>query len=566
MASTTTPHDAADGADASGTPGATTTATPPNPAPSEAGFFTWIRSLGLSRRSGWLGGVCAGLADAIGIDPLIVRGVAIVLGVVGAPIALVYAIAWLLLPDAGGTIHAQELGHGRVTRAIPGIAAVFLVSFLPVTQGFWYTGALYWSDLGWGGAIGRTVWTGVLLVGAVLLVVWLARRASHDVGTTPATTDDRPDTIPTLPAGDTARSEAAAVVDSETASVAVATAPAAVATDATPVAQPATESLAEPGEPPAPPADADADELAAWKRSQDEWQRQRAVWAADQRRTDRERRQAEAHARAVEAAEAARERARIRRLTRPRASAGVVFLVLGIGLLASAAAALGASTSAGTRGAEWAIGASVLVLVLGAGTVIVALARRRSGALGFFSLLSVFGLLVALVIPTDRAGLPLGSYFAVDTNHDGNYWQLAGNTELYMTGNETGTTVDLWQYAGTVHVTVSPDAVVRIEYSAADSNGRVWVGQSSGGDYRTASYGVNDRLDLQVGEGEPDLVLRLWGGPWTTLAVDLSDDPDGFATLDPLPDQLRQSNSDGEVRFLDPESITSGTATEGVTP
>src|SRR5690606_7130960 len=162
----------------------------PHETGSESGFFTWLRGLGLQRQSGWLGGVCGGIAARIGLDPLLVRGIAVVLAVVGAPVALLYAIAWFLLPDEGGTIHAQQLGHGRVTRALPGIIAVFLASFLPITQGFWYAGALYWGDVGWGGSLARFVWTGVLLVVVIVLVVWLARRSTSEIPTTPATTDD----------------------------------------------------------------------------------------------------------------------------------------------------------------------------------------------------------------------------------------------------------------------------------------------------------------------------------------------------------------------------------------
>ena len=173
---------------------------PPPPPAAESGVFTWLRSIEITRRSGWLGGVCAGIAERIGIDPLLVRGIVVVLAVVGAPVALLYAVAWFLLPDENGIIHAQELGNGRVTRALPGIVAVFLLSFLPLTQGLWYTGALYWSNLDWGGAVVRAVWTGVVLVAGIVLVVWLARRASAEVPTTPATTDDRPETVPSFPA------------------------------------------------------------------------------------------------------------------------------------------------------------------------------------------------------------------------------------------------------------------------------------------------------------------------------------------------------------------------------
>jgi phage shock protein PspC (stress-responsive transcriptional regulator) len=497
----------------------------PASAPGESGFFTWLRALGVQRQNGWLGGVCGGIAARIGLDPLLVRGIAVVLAVVGAPVVLLYAIAWFLLPDAAGTIHARELGHGRVTRALPGIVAVFLLSFLPLTQGFWYAGALYWGDLGWGGAAGRIIWTAVLLAAVIVLVVWLARRSSAEIPMTPATTDDRPETVPTFPADG---------ADADAASTPAAASLAAAASS------PATEL----GEPPAPPADASAEELANWKASQDEWQKQRAAWAAEQRRSERERRQADAHAQATEAARLARERARIRRLTQPRASAGIVFLVLGIALVAGALAAFSAAQAPATRGAEWMIGAAVLVLALGLGTVVVALARRRSGALGFFSMLAVLALLAAVVVPTDRATLPPGVFWGIDTSRDGRYAQLAGTTQLYVTDREGDpVTVDLWQLAGSVQVDLQEGATVRVELTTDGRDSRVTVEEhvdgSTGGNVsqRYADYRVRDgRLRMTAGEGEADVVLRVWAGSATRFSIVQWTSDETPLSLTPAPD------------------------------
>jgi len=144
---------------------------PPAAPPREPGFFGWLRRLDLPRRPGWLGGVCAGAAERLGVDPLLVRGVVVVIAVLGGPAALLYALAWFLLPDADGTIHAQELGRGRVSRAVPGIVGVFLLSFLPLAQGFWFTGAFYWGDPGWAGAALRVLWTAALIAAAYPLTL-----------------------------------------------------------------------------------------------------------------------------------------------------------------------------------------------------------------------------------------------------------------------------------------------------------------------------------------------------------------------------------------------------------
>jgi phage shock protein PspC (stress-responsive transcriptional regulator) len=506
----------------------------------EPGFFGWLRRLDLPRRPGWLGGVCAGIADRLGVDPILVRGVVVVIAVLGGPAALLYALAWFLLPDAGGTIHAEELRRGRVSRALPGIVAVFLLSFVPLAQGFWFTGAFYWGDPGWAGVVLRVLWTAALIVLAIVAVVWLARRAS-DVTTVPATTDDRPDTVPTFPAQ---------------------------ATPALPaVAEPAVPSAVvdPPGAPPSPPVDASASELAAWREGQDQWQRQRSAWVAEQRRTEQERRRAEGRERQRVALAAARERERIDALTRPRASAGIVVLVLGPALIAAAVAAFLAQTDSATRGSEWLIGAAVLALVVGAGTVVVALARRRSGALGFIGILAILALAVAAVVPTDRVLLPFTAAFGLDRGIDGRYAQIAGNTEILVRDRDdrTAPLLDLWQYSGSIHLNLEEGASVRLEITTDAVEQGVSLFEHDGdGSFRVANYRVRGGgLVATLGGGEPDLVLRVWIGSGVSLSVDAMV-PDGEPIpLTPAPDVRDHYGVDGL-----PIPTPSPATTEGVSP
>ena len=86
----------------------------PHPSPSSArsgldGMFSTLRGFGVRRNTDdrWLAGVCSGIADRLGIDPLIVRGALIVLLFVGGLGGLVYLIAWALLPDQNGKILAE---------------------------------------------------------------------------------------------------------------------------------------------------------------------------------------------------------------------------------------------------------------------------------------------------------------------------------------------------------------------------------------------------------------------------------------------------------------------------
>ena len=85
-------------------------------------FFAWLRGLGISRQPGWIGGVCAGIAARLGIDPLIVRGIVVVLAILGAPALLLYAAAWLLLPDYKDRIHLEEAFRGKFDAPVIGSA------------------------------------------------------------------------------------------------------------------------------------------------------------------------------------------------------------------------------------------------------------------------------------------------------------------------------------------------------------------------------------------------------------------------------------------------------------
>lgn len=478
----------------------------------ESAVFEWLRRMDLPRGSGWLGGVCAGIANRLGVDPLLVRGVAVAVGILGGPIALVYALAWALLPDAEGTIHAQELGHGRVSRAVPGIAALVVLSLLPIAQGFWFVGAAYWGDPGLAGSVGRAVWSAVLITAGVVAVVWMARRSLRSPGTampatSPATTDGRPETVPRLP------------------------------------------------DPTEPAPGVAPEDLAAWQASQSSWRVQRAAWLAVQRQSEREQRAAAARARAVEY----RERRRRQRLERPRAGAALVALVVGLALVGGA---LGAALAAGApaqRAASLPIGAAISVLVLGVGVVVVALARRRSGALAFVGLVALVSLGVAVAVPPDRQVLLPGANLGLPATA-GRYAQLAGATSITVPDRDDATApvVDLWQAAGSVSVYLADDAAVRIELRSADATG-FSVSDNRAEGWTEYSYAVPEgRQDVVVGDGDPDLVLRLWMAPGTTLSIQTSGRTGDPLRLDPAPTWTSSFDANGQVlpHPSDPEGAT----------
>ena len=171
----------------------TTNTPPPTPPHAEQpgrGFFDWMRGLGIVRQPGWIGGVCAGVAARLGIDAIIVRGIVVVLAIFGGPALLLYAAAWLLLPDADDNIHLERLIRGEFTPPVIGVGVLFLLALLPI-GGFWSAGPALWLNPGnwnagfWGGP-GHLVWVLAVIGAIVWFVVWASRR-SRDTNAWPPT-------------------------------------------------------------------------------------------------------------------------------------------------------------------------------------------------------------------------------------------------------------------------------------------------------------------------------------------------------------------------------------------
>lgn len=159
--------------------------SPPEPAGRELSpqlirFFTWIRSTGLSRGDDrWFAGVCGGIAERIGVEPIVVRVIAILLAVVGAPVIFAYAVCWALLPNAEGTIPAEQAFRGVFDPAMIAIAALLVLTFVPFTRGFWWQGpTLAWGLPDWLATLLAVGWSIALSIVIVWLIVFVVRRAS----------------------------------------------------------------------------------------------------------------------------------------------------------------------------------------------------------------------------------------------------------------------------------------------------------------------------------------------------------------------------------------------------
>lgn len=344
-------------------------------------FLLWVAGLGVVRSDGWLGGVAAGIAARLRIDPLIVRGVLVVAALFGLPVIFLYALAWALLPDLDGRVHVRDLlrrDYQPVQLGLLGMAIVGLIPTAPLTGRLFGFGYESWSAL----AVFSWI-VGLVIVGGLLFLI--VRAASRTPGASapdlPVASADPAAPEASVPLGGSGTAEGADATS--TASSGVYAAPAAFIDDA----------------PPAPPAPLpsgvqDPAEVAAWRTQHRAWKEQDQAWRrrqqdAERMARDQVRRERQAEA-AVFAAEAA-ERRRIRRASRPRAGLAIVASVIGLAIVVGALVGLGNGDAA----VGGALGLLSAALVLAIGMIVAGALRRRSGFLAFATVLTLVAGLVA---------------------------------------------------------------------------------------------------------------------------------------------------------------------------
>ncbi|MBF4461017.1 MULTISPECIES: PspC domain-containing protein [unclassified Rathayibacter] len=485
MTATSTPE-AADPGPSTPDPSDTGPADPNRAAAPENRFLLWLRSLDLSRRPGWIGGVCAGVAERLGIDPLIVRGVFVVVAVLGGPAFLFYAAAWLLLPDDEGILPIEQLLRRRLDRVHAGIGVLVLASMLPVAQGFWSLGGAFTGAAPWVPATGRALWTAVVLGLIVVFVVWIARRAGRAERTPP------PGQSP--------------------------------ATDA---ASGGTPSSAAPLLPPQRPTElrpTSPEELTVWRERQETWKAEREAFRAQEIATARATAQAraeEARARAHAITAARLERRRLRREANPRLRAGATLLALGASALAGALVSLTASGSTSVV-----VGFSVATLVLAVAIVAAGVLRRRAILLIAVSVVTVLTASTASLLPPDRQLLPPGGSSTLSSASPGNYAMLAGTLQITVNPKQGGS-LDVWQGGGHITITAQKGAAVRVESTMA--NGSIWViRHTPNGDVAEEPQGVvysRDSTSWSQTFGTPDaepFVVRVAQGHGSIGVYDTS--------------------------------------------
>jgi len=102
-----------------------------------------------------LGGVCAGIARATGIDPLVPRIAFVVAATAGGFGVLAYVLAWALLPSGDGEASARRPDRGSVEVALGAAMLVAAVVLGLRELGWWFSDALVWPTalVAFGGAL-----------------------------------------------------------------------------------------------------------------------------------------------------------------------------------------------------------------------------------------------------------------------------------------------------------------------------------------------------------------------------------------------------------------------------
>lgn len=445
--------------------------SPPQESPGHGGdgFFAWIRGLGIVRSSDrWFAGVAGGIAARAGIDPLIIRGLFVVLALLGGPGILLYIAGWLLLPDTTGRIHVQEVLRGRAETGVvvaTVIGAIVLVSAIltPVTLGLagpafglpWFgdwTGGLF-ALLGFPSWLSSTLiwlfWIAVVVAGFIIVRRAVIRRG-REQGTDAATAS-------TDPAGEPAADSSAS---------------ASYAADhpqpqyqQQPQQQPQPEPHPEPqpDSPPRPPSFSEqADD---WGRrageKADEWSEKASAWGAEAgRKAD------EWSARYAEHHDA------------HKLGAAHIILTLAGALLAAAGAATWALGPGGTDPMLPALLAAVAVLAVS--LIIIGIRGKNSSWVGFLSACGVIAIAVTAVFPWGSSYRLFGNVSTNDTNTPGTV-MVAGNISLDLSDLDTpriGENAEgqsIWQFAGNVRVTMPEEhpTVVQVRILAGRVSDRV---------------------------------------------------------------------------------------------
>lgn len=150
----------------------------PGPA---AGFFNSVRRAGLVRvEDRWVGGVAAGVARRLGVDPVLVRCVWVVVTLLSGLGPLLYGLAWAFLPEErDGRIHAQQVLDGDVSAGLAGSIAMTLLGLGTLDSGVGLSAV--WAGTALGALTLSLLWPALVVTLIVVTAILVVRsiRARH---------------------------------------------------------------------------------------------------------------------------------------------------------------------------------------------------------------------------------------------------------------------------------------------------------------------------------------------------------------------------------------------------
>jgi hypothetical protein len=407
-----------------------------------------------------------------------------------------------------------------------------------MAQGLWWVGGGFWGTASWGDAVGRIIWTLIVVGALVALVIVATRRGTTWGGSTwngyGGTASAAP-TAPTATSAPTAASAAAFAATSTSASTTESPSttsgeggadadanPAGAGTldaagaDATVPLTPSLDTSSEPSEPPAPAAEASTQDVADWQARHAAWQAEHAQWKQrlnEDMRAVKAQRSAEIRAQSAAMAARARAERAARRAANPRAGAAVGWVVVGLALVGAALTQVWWQVTdipAYSLTAAFAVAAGIFGLAV----LIAGIAKRRSGFLIFLGILLAAVTVVSALIPRDRQIVFDGANLTVSGSKS--IAQPYGYTDLVL-DPELATfpkapVVDLLKGVGTTTAFVQSDLTVEVE--AELHGGSLFILDESTGQSVQHSC-TPDRsgsctIDVFVGSGgSPDSILRV---------------------------------------------------------
>ncbi|WP_449277681.1 PspC domain-containing protein [Leucobacter sp. GX24907] len=450
-------------------PDGSSTGTPPHnnpqggqqggPQPFGSGFFAWLRRLRIVRgQERWFTGVAGGIAARAGIDPLIVRGLFVVLALLGGPGLLLYLAGWLLLPDSSGRIHAEEVIRGRASTGVIVTAAVIAgLVVIPVIFGLSLGGApMLGTPSFWGWdlwvAMGLPLW----LVRTAAWVFWIAvavaaffiirhfvlqrgrEHTSRNSDSTSSNTTETPTAAATSSGADPVF-EAGSGTD----------------TDQAAGAEPHPGTGSDIGAQARAFADRTEEFASRTSEQAKEWGtrtgQKASEWSAEVgRQAD------EWSARYAERHEAHKLGAAHTVLTLALALlAGGLFLFWSLGV--------GLPQGEPTRPAlPWVLAAIAMLAVLGLSLIVAGIRGRNTGFVGFLAACGVVALLFTAVLPWGTRFQPFGDIEITGTRDPGTV-VIAGDADIDLRDLDTDPSqandeIVVWQLAGTATVTLPDDA------------------------------------------------------------------------------------------------------------